>query len=246
MGLPDERKISFNELIEYLGENVENEKLAKRLNKLIRNKGLKIYFGNPDIFPITLLPEKKHSEVAYETHFPVRVKNFTGISVFNKLQKDFTYRDETFVSFDEVEYEGVNLHTAMSGMLTNKGLKLPEGLNVVVCDESSFKSYFLPTASQNLASDFYLLENDFKAFKLVFERDKANGVREKRLSVLKNYLVQKGYDVCRKISNEEHDFVSRQSLWDELIKFDPKIFKILGEDTVNKFFNKNPYISFSE
>ena len=246
MGLPNERKISFNELIEYLGENLESEKLAKRLNKLIRNKGLKLYFGNPDIFPIALLPEKKLSEVAYETNWPVLVINITEISVSKKSKEDFTYENESFISFDEVEFEGMKLHTAMKGMLTNRGLELPERLNVVVCDESSFKSYFLPRASKDLVSDFYLLENDFKAFKLVFERDKASGVREKRLSVLKNYLVQKGYDVSQKISNEEHDFTSRQSLWDELIKFDPEIFKILSEDTVNKFFNKNPYISFSE
>lgn len=239
--------VSFQELLDSLGEDTNDPKLYKRVNKLIRDKGLKVLFKNQDTFPLTVFPKQMHSEVAYEVHEKVQVYTFTSIEFHDQLQKNFTTARELFCSFSQIKFSGELYFTVSPTIGANQTIDfLPKGMTPVFVSESAFRQFYCPVVHTTKVDSLYIEKEDFTRFQLKHEIDLANKLPEKRRIMLKAFLEQEGYDTSEEILFSNHNYASRNELWEKLSKFDSKLFPRYQESSMQKLFNGNPYISFDK
>lgn len=241
--------LPLKELFDFLSINEFDDRVVKKLNRYIKKMELKVHFKNEQLFHLKILPDKNNSEVAFEITSPVEVKKILSAKIYNKLQKDFSHKDELFLCFSEIEYSGTKLYVAgETNSLYQSQARLPQGLSLtpVFANEELLKPFFAPGACERHEKEFYIYAEDFDKFKFNFQLDQAKRKPARRELYLKAFLEREGYDTSKKLLPSQHRFPDRVTLWEELCDFvsDPDLFLVSRTTIMDQMFKNNPYISF--
>lgn len=106
-------------------------------------------------------------------------------------------------------------------------------------------------------TDIYISDVDYQKYKKQFEGASSQNLivspkkklskQERRIKALDEYLIALGLDLLEApFSKDEHGFESRAHAWEVLNEEFPGIFGVLGDKTIDAFFDNQNLIKFKE
>lgn len=234
----------FDSLMKSNGFEVVNEKFIKFLNDSIKREKISIYVY-VDYFEknsLKFLEKPLSSSVAFmidSSWLKLEKVDLVKLAGLNEFASDRL--GGVMVSFGGNDYfpavDGYNPFPVAH----------PENPQISVVNHPDCRSdIYRPSPMLIWLDKLFLSESDFKDFQYKQEMKKENKTPVRRHKALKRFLESQGYDLSKKLLRSEHNYRSRLELWKDLNDFDSKLFPNRGKDTVDKFFNGNPYISINK
>jgi len=245
----------FVTLMKDHGFKVVNEEFVKFLNRSIKREELELFYVFDSVFPERLLKDQDLVHTVFELHGRVRVV-LKGLD-YEALDSSILYDEE--VAVGPVFYTSivVDCETYYPAMKRSPSLT-PEKIsdNVYLNDDGSLIPVFMKIKKAPLKTENILLtKENYERFNAALEFRKAKGIPAKRITFLKHFLADHGFNSFP-VTKNQLELIGcprRLDLWRSLSeeaklkKVSPKWFpsRNRSDDAlIVEFFKNNVLVSF--